>query len=381
MAANDSRYHRILGRLLILVVLLIAYGSLYPWQYQRPPRGLNAITALLEMRPGLLTPRDFLLNLAVYVPLGFLAYLTFRAFSPRINAVKASVLLGIGLSTVVEMLQAYVRARRSNIFDILANGLGTGAGVALAIAFAASSRRLRSRDAGALAVITCWIGWLWFPFVPILHTEVVGTKLEILLRPSGIDFLSLVSAFANWYLAGLLISSAGFRYVKVTTIMSLALLLGQVCIAGRQPSFSHLIGATAGVAVSILGLGFRRTWFAISFLGLIALRGLSPFHLQAPQRFEWTPFWGPLHSDWLVAVQVLLEKVYFYSAAIWSFQSAGVRLLRATVVVGAVLLFIECCQIFLRGRTAEITDPLLALLIGFALASFKRTSSPSGTSA
>jgi hypothetical protein len=46
-----------------------------------------------------------------------------------------------------------------------------------------------------------------------------------------------------------------------------------------------------------------------------------------------------------------------------------------------LLLGIEIAQTMLPGRTPDMTDPVLAVLMGIAIDAFRRTSSPSGTSA
>jgi VanZ family protein len=366
-----------------LVILLIVYGSLYPWQYRRPPRRLDALSFLLETRSGRINPRDFLVNIAVYVPLGFAAYLAVRRSSKPLRSLGTPLLLGVGLSTAIELAQAYARARRSNVFDILANGIGTTVGVAAAVAFSASSRRLRSRDAGALAVLFCWIASLWFPFVPLFNLGLVSAKFGSFVQNfAHLGLIPFISSFASWYLAGVLLASAGVRRAKPAAVATLTLLAGQFFVVGRQPSFSHLIGAVGGVLLFFYGPVLRRSWVAASLLAVVILRGLAPFKAGGiPQHFEWTPFVALLDANWLAASQTLIEKVYYYSAAIWSFRTSGMRLLRAAGLVAIALFIVEACQIYLQGRSPEITDPILALLIGFGLDSFKRTSSPSGTSA
>lgn len=62
-----------------------------------------------------------------------------------------------------------------------------------------------------------------------------------------------------------------------------------------------------------------------------------------------------------------LEKICYYSSAIWLLRKAGMRLLHSAIVVAAILAAIEIAQTHLPGRTAESTDPLLAIVMGFLL--------------
>jgi hypothetical protein len=72
--------------------------------------------------------------------------------------------------------------------------------------------------------------------------------------------------------------------------------------------------------------------------------------------------------DWERGALVILEKVFFYGAAIWLLRAARVRLWRASTVVALVLAAIEAVQTHMPKHTPEITDPLLALFLGFAIA-------------
>jgi hypothetical protein len=69
---------------------------------------------------------------------------------------------------------------------------------------------------------------------------------------------------------------------------------------------------------------------------------------------------------------VLIEKVSCYGTAIWLPRAAGMRLVLSVILVAAVLGSIEIARIHLPGRTPEISDPILAILIGFALAMLSR---------
>jgi VanZ family protein len=69
---------------------------------------------------------------------------------------------------------------------------------------------------------------------------------------------------------------------------------------------------------------------------------------------------------------VLIEKIFYYGTAIWLLRAAGAGLARSVSVVAVVLASIEIAQIHLPGRTPEITDPILAVLIGFVLAMLSR---------
>jgi VanZ family protein len=82
-------------------------------------------------RPHLSDWRDLLLNFAGFVPLGFFFCAYFS--SPRLAALPAliTILLGIAISLGVEVLQAYLPDRFSDLRDVITNTLGTALGVFL----------------------------------------------------------------------------------------------------------------------------------------------------------------------------------------------------------------------------------------------------------
>jgi len=75
-----------------------------------------------------------------------------------------------------------------------------------------------------------------------------------------------------------------------------------------------------------------------------------------------------------------LRKCFWYGSAIWLLRAVGWRLARATVAVALLLGAIEVIQIHLPGRVAEITDPLLAVILAATLGLSERLQNPSGDS-
>jgi glycopeptide antibiotics resistance protein len=379
-----------LTRLFVVVVLLILYGSLYPWRFSARPDGAALAVQLLVSGAGSLYVRDALLNIVFYMPVGALAYLTFRSFAGPVPSAILSVMSGACLSVGVEIAQAYEESRRTSVYDVYANVLGSILGAAVATVFSSVSRflnrtpGLRVADGGALALLVCWAAYLLFPFVPEMSHSVVRAKLAAAHR---MDEVGLVTAILVWLVVGLALKASGFRYPIVMCFASVLAIPLQVLIAGQSPNASTLAGAMIGSAIFAATdrLAGRAKGVAVAMLLLIIFRGLWPIQPSVrPQSFNWIPFASMLEANWQRASQVLVEKLFFYGAAIWLLREAGLKLRTAAMLTAAVLFFIEVLQLW-TSRTPEITDPLLALMIGFGLHAFhaqpRRTSSPSGISA
>ena len=96
----------------------------------------------------------------------------------------------------------------------------------------------------------------------------------------------------------------------------------------------------------------------------VLLRQLQPFYfLSVPQPFSWIPFAATLETAREVSVAIIGRKAFDYGAMVFALRRGGWSYLRAGLAVAAVLAITEAIQTYLPGRTPEITDPLLALLM------------------
>ena len=122
-------------RLLLVVVALIVYGSLYPWHFDFSPR-VNPLDFLLHswsFQWDRYLLRDVAVNVALYVPLGAAAALALARKHGRGVSAALAILLGMALSASVEMLQIYVPGRQCSLLDVATNTIGTAAGAWLAL--------------------------------------------------------------------------------------------------------------------------------------------------------------------------------------------------------------------------------------------------------
>ena len=114
----------------LVYVLLIVYASLYPLTGWRDV-GLSPFAYLIGPLPRYATAFDITVNLAGYVPLGFLAI---AALHPRARGVPAfliAVAAAAALSLVLEAAQSYLPARFPANLDVLCNVGGAALGAAL----------------------------------------------------------------------------------------------------------------------------------------------------------------------------------------------------------------------------------------------------------
>ena len=315
-------------------------------------------------------------NIAVYMPLGGSAYLAMQRFKSNVLAVLSPAALGTLLSATIEMAQLFTPHRLCSAVDLVSNILGSALGMLAGFAFTQISDvpveglGFRFRDRSAVALLFCWAAFLLFPLYPDLWLAAWRAKLSALIHASLTSPIPILLNAAEWFAVGRLLFAAGARSPFRWLLVFLLLVPVQFGIVNHSPMAADFAGAALAVLLfHFFGMGPSADRLAgIALLLALTFGGLAPFHFEGPaQAFLWIPFGGFLGSEWQNAISVLLGKLFRYGGSIWLLHRSGLGTMRATAIVIAVLAGIEALQIWIPGHVAEITDPLLALLLGLGL--------------
>ena len=149
------------------------------------------------------------------------------------------------------------------------------------------------------------------------------------------------------------------------------LVIGQVFVIDQTLSLPELIGITIALiwALGTTPCPRTRSFTVLIWLATYLLvERLEPLTFSVHGRqFEWVPFLGFLRGSISVDVLSFLEKSFFYGALIWLMTKIGMRTWVAAPIVGGSLFLTSVAQLYLPGRSAEITDTLLALAAGAVL--------------
>jgi VanZ family protein len=295
----------------------------------------------------------------------------------RKHRIAGPVVIGIALSACIEMLQQFVPTRYCSALDLVSNTIGSALGVGCGILFARIAARrsfslhgARQADRAALALLFCWAASLLFPFFPVTSLHVYREEVFRFASNSFFDPLTLLSDAACWFVAGRLLRAV-VPAASAWLAVSLLLVPAQFFIINRNPLPADFAGAL---------LGFLLFWrlgskpgaakaCSAGFFALLFVRGLAPFRFvaDAAQPFGWLPFGALLTMNWQPGFRILAEKLFYYGAAVWLLREAGLRLRWSIATAALFLLGIEAAQSHIAGRTPEITDPLLAIMAGFAI--------------
>jgi VanZ family protein len=374
-------------RIFYLTCALIAYGSLYPFHFiaRDSPLGVLSVFAdSLHVHLDRSEIHDLLVNLLVYIPVGFFFVLDERDHRPAWRRCLHATLAGAALSLCMETAQYWVEPRSPSLIDLLTNTISAAAGAILGVVFAHRARHAfgtLSETVLGHPSSALFLGILWFAalFTPgdWGRTGAMNHIRALLATPHLGPGHVLVS-FSQWLGMGALAAAilGRNRAPALLLLAGLATPL-RLFVPGQRLELYDFLGAAAAICVWYAPAFRRRlSTRAIAFLlaGGLLVEGLRPWHFSSQTAsFQWIPFVSMLDSpDWAPTLLVLFRKAAFYGTAVWAVARAGLGVPGATVFIALELGLLELAQIFLPGRTAETTDPLLALVLGMILLHFDR---------
>jgi hypothetical protein len=212
---------------------------------------------------------------------------------------------------------------------------------------------------------------MMFPFFPLTSPTAIRDNF-VAFANHPFTWRTFTSAAILWFAVGGLFTNAAFPVPRSALFLSTVLVPIQLLIVGRGSSLVELLGALTGCTLFALLPQHRtvRVGTAVAVLLLIVVRGAVPLPdaTATANAIHWIPFATLLEGgDDQRSVLILLEKIFFYGTGIWTWRAAGTRLSVATGIVAGTTAVIEALQIHAPGRTVDVTDPLLAMLLGWAL--------------
>jgi len=118
-------------------LLLVVYASLHPFSGWQSP-GLSPFVFLEAAWPRYWTGFDLAINIAAYLPLGFLLAPALKTRHGQAFAALQAFMWGTLTSFSIETLQSFLPSRVPSSLDLLCNGIGTGVGAILATWYGAT---------------------------------------------------------------------------------------------------------------------------------------------------------------------------------------------------------------------------------------------------
>ena len=365
-----------------LTALFIVYGSLFPFAFHQRADGGGPVFYLLSTWTDWDGRIDLLSNVLLYIPFGFLAFHAIRGRRHGVWTWLGVVLAGTALSVCMELTQYFDEGRVTSMGDVYANAIGTAGGATAAWLVGAGAewplvRELtRCRQESLLLVL--FLGYRLYPYIPNPTRQQAGRAVRALMAhpvPSAEDLARFTIIWL--FIAALVDRVYGTRrWTNLFPLFAAGEFAGRVVIYDATPTVSDL----AGAVLAFVAWGGLLRWvpgrfplLSVLFAGLVAFLRLQPFVFSLTPRtgFGWIPFWSMMNGSVSVAIQALFEKSYQYGGLIWLFLAAGIPLAGGTGMTAGLLLVTSLLEVFLPDRSAEITDAVIALMMGGLLAVFR----------
>lgn len=357
--------------LLILIAVLISYGSLYPFSFAAHEGSMTELLGLLS-DPALPTHRgDLVGNVLLFLPYGLV--LALHRGGGTLRTATLAV-LGVSLAVALQVVQIWLPSRVPALGDAIVNTFGLLLGYGLGLALAPLLRNAGPRRLllAPMLLALLWICYRWFPLVPTVDLQNVRDALKPLMAIERFSPLRSLHTAVAWLAFFRLGAVAAGRPLPALALVGSAALVtaGQAFIVGGSISLNNI----AAVALAIAALPLLRRpqasgLIVAALFVTVLIEGLRPFALASPPNsFSWLPFSGFLEGSMSTNTLALVEKCYLYGALICLMVHNGTPLGAATLACATWLGVIEGLQVLVAGRTAEITDPLLAILLGVVIA-------------
>lgn len=351
----------------LAVLAVIVYGSLYPFEFYARGSLRDAVAFLLSTSVGSADRGDVISNILLYLPFGLFASRTLRRLPPagRFLLVAAA---GGALTVSIELTQFWDLTRAPELSDVASNFLGTVLGAAAEFVLRPQLfPRMKWRPFTMLLFASAIGAWL-SPFFPALRPAHYVRALHLLSADVPFEAEVIFKYAAVWLAAAALIDAlfgSASRFI-------LPALIAIVIPARLTNPFTPLTRAeiTGAILAAALWIAFlyksplRTRIVAVIFASYVVIDALRPFTFLAHARpFGWRPFLAFMNGPRGGGSQVFLEKTFTYGTLLWLFVESGISRLPATFLALILVSASRAAEMWLPGRSAELTDPLMVLIL------------------
>jgi hypothetical protein len=155
-------------------------------------------------------------------------------------------------------------------------------------------------------------------------------------------------------------------------VLLAGMIIGKLLFRGAPLDASILLGCmlgTCGYWASYRLASDHRCILVIgTLLAAQTAEALSPFVLRdAPAAISWLPFAALLEGSMMTNFQGLFGRLVLYASILQMFRLTGAQVGVASVGLAFWVLITELLQTVIESRSADLTEPLLVVLLGQVL--------------
>lgn len=371
--------------LLLAVIALIAYGSLYPFNFKTDAIQGGVLNAMRELSWARAGRGDRISNVLLYLPLGFCLLLWLNVRLYRGVAFAAATVIGTLLSLCIEVAQVYISARVPSLTDLTLNAFGTSLGAIIGMGWDTLAGWMHlparaekpARDPSAALLVMLWLAWRFAPFVPHFDLGKLKSALQPLFRPH-IDLSQVLIYLTYWLVISRAVASVVSRPRTLEALLLLiaVVLVGRLTVANQAFVPSELLALLVlmpmVLAMHWLTPAPRRLILVGAILGVFLFLRLAPFDFAAsPAAFDFWPFLHWFRADapatWAaIDWPQFFGNLFLFGAVLWTVRHSGLSFNIAAGTLTVLVLVTETMQLWLPARTGSLTDPVLSLLVVLA---------------
>jgi glycopeptide antibiotics resistance protein len=373
-AMNRPWFNRNYVIVTAIMIVVIIYGSLYPFDWRVPAHDIGPVATLVGSWAETPGRGDFLSNILLYMPLGLFGALAITDGAGAARRIGLTILLGATLSVSMELTQYYDEGRVTAATDAYSNTIGAALGAIGGCVFGGNVHwrfldPVRAHRVPVL-LLAAWAGYRLFPYVPTNDIHKFWDAIRpIVVNPTFAAYPTFRHT-AIWLTVGCLIETiyGSKRSLLLFPAFVGAMLIAEILIMTIILSVAHIAGAAIALCLwPVLLMGGRRIRAALVALVLciyVIAERLEPFQfLATAHAFGWIPFLGFMGGSIEVDMESFFEKFFLYGGLIWLLAAAGLRLRSGAIFVALILLLTSWAETHLATRSAEITDAVMALII------------------
>jgi VanZ family protein len=392
-----------MGLLLFLVVVLIGYGSLYPFDFSAAGVNRATIDEFLRSWTAPSSRGDILGNIFLFLLFGLLGQLALPPGGRRAARFARLLVFGLAFALALQVAQLFIHERAAVLIDVVWNMVGLVIGALIAfpdrIRTLITGQRLASGAMVPMLLIGAWIASLLVPFVPSIDLELWRDSLWVVLVPSTdpqiwadrlrplllrrpFEFDAFIRYLPAWLAAASLGAAViGERWLTLKLAVVVVATLGlKIVIVNNDLDVTDIAAGAAAVlafGALIRYLPYRGSIIAALLVAGYVYSGLSPFEarVDAPV-FAWMPFDGSLTGSMSANAASIAYKAFLYGALIWLLWRDGLGYVPAVAVAIATAGSVEVGRLYIGHGAPEITDLLLALMAAAVIAGLTRMQRP-----
>ena len=318
-------------------------------------------------------------NIVLFFPFGLVGI---WSVSIRNAIVRDAMVLALAfiLAFSLQLAQVWLPSRSAALVDVVWNMAGAGLGIVaahMAVGRAGVGKlAIPSATLAPLGLLMLWLLAELSPLVPSLDLQKFKDALKPLMYGIEFSFPDVMAHAAGVFAAGSALATLVLQPTKWLFGLLALILAGKLIIVHLALDASILTGFLVGYLAWLLVPASRgKERFGFAFWGLFlawTIVALMPFSAMPGGNFNSIPFATMLKGSMEVNAQGMAQSLFIYTGLLWFAQKRVGRI--SVVMVGLVLwaCLLELTQMLLLGRTADITEPILILLIGWLLTALQR---------